>query len=303
MSRLWERIVGLRPERVWTLDGVSFPIISGGAPVAEPNTVLITGGLPVTANQYLSCRAAGRSTNYSYRISATVLTPAGDIIPLASTFPIRAQDAWQEDEIQLIDGILLSLTATTPTTGVGEAGVYVSVGIKIGTVATDEPVTGLLAGYATYSTVLAWPLNPPAPRLSGPGRATVYQSGDPAPGTLIVDIANWTYKSYLIDSVYFNLITDANAASRYVTISIRTGGGVVLFRAVSAAAQAASQNRSYTVSDLAGAQGLSNDQYLIHIPRVIWPSNSFLRISITNGQGGDNLSAINVFTHEWLAPA
>lgn len=109
-----------------------------------------------------------------------------------------------------------------------------------------------------------------------------------------------TAGDWLIRSLTFQLVTDANAATRAVTLSV--SDTAVSYRLLTAGAtQAASLTRVYSGSEgVSGAAGAGGFIQLNFPTEGIWlPVGHTLTVAVENIQAGDQISAIRGYRFEF----
>jgi hypothetical protein len=142
-------------------------------------------------------------------------------------------------------------------------------------------------------------------RRVGHGRAfsQVLLVAKPAVGLGFTYINEGRYWEY-IDSVSFQIVTDANAGNRLVTLTVADGQGVALATVPSAAALTASKTGQYTYLDnYSATTGATDGPFLNTFPGVWLQPDYRVTVSIANVQVGDQVSNIRVYAERFVTGA
>ena len=116
----------------------------------------------------------------------------------------------------------------------------------------------------------------------------------------------WTLTEVIeVKSVKCQLVTDANAANRYVNISFRYGAGSYIIRAYCSVSQAAGTTREYdpyqgepAATAISAGPGASV-VYQWPFPKMIIGPGFFFMIGCANMQVGDQLQNIKIHYLRW----
>lgn len=138
-------------------------------------------------------------------------------------------------------------------------------------------------------------------RLLGHGRAfsEVLPVANPA-------VAHgFTYKNdglywRIIDLISFQLVTDANAASRQVTLTIKDGGGVALATLPAASTQATGLTYQYTWSvDWNSFNTVIASAVTSPLPYIFLQPDYTVVVTIGSVQAGDQVSNIRIYAEKF----
>jgi hypothetical protein len=181
----------------------------------------------------------------------------------------------------------LFVSATNETTGSLRGDSYVRVSIVI----NGDVEHLLMAGYCYGTSGIAWPstnIREAAPdigrfaTITGTNQAANVEATDDVPSNFL-----WRLLSYKIV-----LVTDANAANRFVHLQLTQSGSVV-WEFISTTAQVASTTITYFFQ-AGNAQPVATDNSVIIVPIpaniFLYPSHT-LATATTNRQATDNFGA------------
>lgn len=173
--------------------------------------------------------------------------------------------------------------------------VYVKVTILLGGVA----VYTLLAGYISQEVDLTWPPGIHQDMFSGRGSVRSISGTNPGANGEISETVP-TNTMWRLIGFHFQLVTDANVATRRVILVI-DDGSATLMRVEAPTSQAASQTRNY--SWLSG-QGSAGTSQVIDMEQALptdlyLPQGFRIRTETDNLQVGDDFGAPRIFVEEW----
>lgn len=152
----------------------------------------------------------------------------------------------------------------------------------------------LVSGYVSFNHPITYPTG--ATEAPGPNRVRTGSdsSSNPAAGVeLSISVpsnALWRFRA-----ANFTLVTDANAATRTVSVRMTTGNGVI-YEFISPVTQTASLTRNYRVQPVgAGLATSVGTEIIIPVPDEIWLDNGSTITTVTNNkQAGDDFGAMTV---------
>jgi hypothetical protein len=177
--------------------------------------------------------------------------------------------------------IWISVDMATPgTTG----RVFVQLALTV----NDDLIHSLVSGFVWNLHTLTWPASDLRPAQPNLGYPTSLSGNNPAAGAQI----SYTHASGTIlklESIYFTLAADANAANRRVHVNIYNANAI-LAECISATDHTASTTRKYLCFPTTpGGSYADDDHIIIPIPRDIYLfPEDFIVTTITNGQAGDD---------------
>lgn len=134
--------------------------------------------------------------------------------------------------------------------------------------------------------------------------ATVFTIATPAVGAGFTITPN-TASDWLIRALTFQLVTDANAATRAVSLIV-SNGSVNYRRLPAGTTQIASLTRVYSGSEGVSAGIATGSVITLTFPEagILLPNGHTLTVDVENIQAGDQISAINGYRFEFpLGPA
>lgn len=139
-------------------------------------------------------------------------------------------------------------------------------------------------------------------RLIGHGHAfsQVLRVTNPAAGAGLTYTNDGSYWE-LLDSLSFQLVSDANAANRQVTVTIRDGSGTALVTLPAASVQAASLTYQYTFSrdfsTFNTVVGLANTAPL---PAIFLQPMFTVVVTVGTVQVGDQISNVRLYAERFV---
>lgn len=273
------------------LDPILRPI-AGGAPVelVKPSFLLSTSGIPVQRGDYITVKHGWVTLGSALTLVVRFLSDTGELVE--SVFSIPASGGvFAENEYQLIDGILLSVSLEGTTALYTPGGEYASMSLKSQSLDATAQFMHLASGYISRFNGLSYPPIHQAHDRSGPPLVRENITNDPAAATGITINVDADTDWSLVSGV-LSLTTDANVANRVVFIRITTGGQVV-GEYFACAAQAASLTYTYCFTRGAVPTGVVGTRVAIPIPdHMFVEGGSTVLISVDNFQAGDNLTSM-----------
>jgi hypothetical protein len=158
----------------------------------------------------------------------------------------------------------------------------------------------LCAGYCYSALSPTFPATEFKETTAAHGRWLQLSSTNPAAGdelSLSITGAQRT----LVRAVRFTLVTDANAANRFVHLVFTLNSGAVL-NFFSSVAQTATTTRNYTCVPIGAAGAFSEDNdILIPIPPdFLIDGGTSIDTETTGKQAGDNFGVMNVIVERWI---
>lgn len=191
--------------------------------------------------------------------------------------------------------VAIRATAGTPRRGQ----VYAILEVVRGLGATVQPVGVLWQGYVTDTTPAGWPGVVSSGPTEGPGVIRSVTGSNPAAAAEIVETvpanARWRLLSFRAE-----LVADANAANRTVTLSI-DDGTTTLLSVTASAAQTAGLTRQYQAWANGGAPRLDGTVFYLPIAPCLELMGGFrLQTTTANIQVGDNWAAPQLLVEEWI---
>lgn len=201
--------------------------------------------------------------------------------------------------VDLNEGFLLSVSATTNTSGSQIGMTFITVGIARGGINDFIVPRILISRYVVTGQFVSWPHFPPLASTEGAGRIRVIDNSaipeDP-PNTLTVpDNRRWRFIS---GRALFT--TDANAATRFVSLTMRVLGDTY-FEVTDSDGISANTAIPLVFADVGQGSVVSNHALSMATPaNLILLSGHILTISVTNAQSGDTLTDVIYLVEEWI---
>lgn len=172
---------------------------------------------------------------------------------------------------------------------------YVRVGLWLGGV----PLGNLFSGYLETQRGLRWPPGNIEYPLQGPGLLRSVTGTNPAAGNEISETVPTNARWKLL-GIAFQLVTDATAVTRYVSLTF-DDGATVFTRVAPQYNHGASVTRNYSFS-IGATPGPSwvADPIAAGLPDIPLFQGYRIKTSTVNLQAGDDFGAPQLFVEEWL---
>lgn len=132
------------------------------------------------------------------------------------------------------------------------------------------------------------------------GRIRSITGTDPAANTEISETVP-ARRRWIIRTLRFQLVTDANPANRYITILIDDGANFLLTFNISQV-QSASKTYTYSFANINVGETFVNPELFHPFPHLILSAGCRLRTFTSGLQVGDNYSAPQLLVEEWIDP-
>lgn len=197
-----------------------------------------------------------------------------------------------------IDDIPIHLTVSDDIPIMEKGDCHVSVDLLL----NGEKIFSLCSGYVYFTKSIAWPYNNQTDFTYSQGAIRETSGTNPAAG------ANFSYTendfiNRKISAIRFDLTTDANAADRYVQLTMNSTSRLIVL-GISNTAHTASLTRSYTCATWGYLPSTANDDdILIPIPlNLIQKSGDSIKSAVTGIQVGDAITSIKIYGEQWILP-
>jgi len=244
------------------------------------------------------CSSAGVS---ALTVTGRFLTCEGRIIDVQERHVPNTDRTLKNTDHGLGEGWLLDLRIESNGSPIiGQ--VFARAAIVRGSGTSATPLAVLCQGPLNAVQPLAFPGSPVTTTLAQPGILRSVAGTDPAANTEISETVP-TGARWKLWGLSFQLVTDANAANREVTVTI-DDGTTILFTSPSGFTHTASLTRRYSAS-LIGAQtapAQATDRQIL-LPPLQLPAGSRIKTVTTAIQVGDNYGAPQMLVEEWLEAA
>jgi hypothetical protein len=257
-------------------------------------------GTYIGLDDQLLVSLADTLSNQLITLNLRILRPDGIIVPMQFNIPRLGNRAFLTQRFQLVEGFLLSATATLSATMVAPQWAYITASIQRAPFGVANQYETLLAGYLNSTVGLSYPQGTYQRPADGAGVIVSLSQGAPAAGAdLVITVparARWRFISFQA-----TLTTAAAVANRNVSITFDDGVNVFA-ESPSNFVQAASIVNTYNAFDSGQYENVPFD--LVTLQPL--PSNIFLapgfRISTETAgiQAADQWSAAQFLAMEWL---
>jgi hypothetical protein len=162
-----------------------------------------------------------------------------------------------------------------------------------------QPATTLIQGYVLDTSSRAWPASPLELSTEGPGNLRTITGTDPGAGVEITETVPTNARWRLI-GMGVNLVTDATAGNRTVTISV-DGGGTAFAAAIASLAQTATQTTPYFFAEYGVVTAVAQVLVMVPLPTSVLLSQGGRIKTLTIGLvAGDNWGAPTYEVEEWI---
>lgn len=132
------------------------------------------------------------------------------------------------------------------------------------------------------------------------GRIRSIAGTDPGANTEISETVP-ERRRWILRAFHFQLVTDVNAANRYITIVIDDGTNT-LFRFRVSQVQIASKTYNYSFADINVNETFVDPELFHPLPNLTLFAGCRIRTITTDRQATDNYSAPQMLIEEWIDP-
>jgi len=164
--------------------------------------------------------------------------------------------------------------------------------MRITLAVNNDMMNSLVSGYVSFNHPITWPIG--ATEAPGPLRVrkTIATSTNPAAGVEL-SLGVPSNALWRVRALNFTLVTDANAATRTVSVRMTTSNGVI-YEFISPVTQTASLTRNYRVQPVgAGLVTSVATEIIIPMADEIWLDNGSTITTVTNNkQATDDFGAM-----------
>jgi hypothetical protein len=252
----------------------------------------------VTIDDQLQVTLAGLSTA-AVTLEVRILLANGSITVQEEQIAAPNSRTPANRAFRLPEGYILSATLAAMAPGVKRGTLFGMLSLVRSQAPAPTYTYTLSSGYLGLLNPVWWP----GPRIeqtgTGGGMLNTVSVANPAAGT------DWSYTPpagvrQRVQSIQATLTTSAAVANRTVVIHI-TQGGNLFYSAADPTPQTASTTVNYTFAPGLPAQGATGNVVVTPLPSNLIIDSTFTISVATQGlQAGDQWSAINISTEDWL---
>jgi len=258
-----------------------------------------SNGAPVRTRDRLVIRVDNLGAAFQFIAGGRLLQADGTQTDLQLSKNVAAVSLGNEFIFNLIDGWLLSFQANAQGTIIRQGDVWIEAFLAFGTGTNTQRYRSIFSGYLDQFSALSWPpVNRKVPR-EGPGRLIATTITAPAAGAdwVTTSPAGFAEQIHSISGIF---TTDANVATRRLSITVEddTGGIVAVIPFITA--QTASTTRRYTIAH--GIERVEDNSQLISanpLPNIILVEDWLIRSAVFNIQAGDQWSQLTGASERW----
>ena len=272
---------------------------TSAAPETLRPTLVPGAGSYFTGDDHLRLTSWNSLASVRITLSGRILDREGNVVAFSevhtpNTDRTAAAETWRRSPSWLLD-LSVGVTGATPLRGQ----TFVRLDVVRGMGGADIVLSTLLRGYVTSGQRLGWPGAPQEDPLDGQGALRSIGGTDPAANTEISETVP-TGARWRVLAVSFQLVTDATAANREVSIVLDDGTNT-LFTSPAAFNHTASLTRRYSAASMgvASVPTQATDRQIV-IPDLRLPAGARIRTATTAIQATDNYGAPRLLVEEWL---
>jgi hypothetical protein len=257
----------------------------------------------LSGTEFLRCSVLSDDANVTVRVHGRMLRANGDVEPFSQFVRTGSALLMVTAEFSLGVGSLLTVFADVTGSGSGTTwgDTYAVLSVTQGTGPNALQLGILAQSYLAYKMPAVWPGTPFRSSIEGPPAPYTFALGNPGAGSQVVFTGASGYRLH-VQSIVFQLTTDATGAARPVFIRIERGPTIIAFL-TAPVAQAPSTTWLYTA--VAGAApNFVAANFIATIPlppTLILEDTDTVRISTLPGLGAaDAFTSIAVDSLRWL---
>ena len=253
----------------------------------------------VTRDDRLYLRSRNSVTGAVVRLSGRLHQPDGHIHEFTYLHTPATDRSVSLESFDIGEGYIVGLAVDVASGTVRRGHCFIELGLLRGLTAAASVRQVLGRDYVTDGDGWGWPGAPIKSSLHGPGILRSITGTDPAVDTEISEAVP-TNARWLVRSVRFTLVTDANAATRRVHLVI-DDGTTTLLDIGAGGTQTASVTKSYNAfPEGPSATSVTAEVYLT-LPGNLMLLQGFQLLTATQFlQATDNFGAPQLYVEEWL---
>lgn len=254
--------------------------------------------LYITVEDRLRVNATCGIPGVTLNIVARIQRPDGQVIPMLQQYAMGAVAAQQTFDVDLTEGFLLDVVASTATAGVRRGALFVDADIIRGQGTNAYIARNLIDAYVTTQTNSGWPESDNYEPTAPMGMLRAFNLGNPVAGAdfgMQVQVG----RRWEVHAINATLQTSATAANRQPVFQITDGAGHVMHNTQFSGTQAASLTYQYSAAE-GDPIALNAPFEMGPLPHTCLLFQGWTISSLTaNIQAGDQWSAIWALVQEW----
>lgn len=235
----------------------------------------------------------------TFSVSGRLLTVDGIVVPFASSFTVAQGSFNFSIPLSAVEGFLLSVNVISNAVSRGQS--YAAIYLTRGQSITSFIGQMLAADYCTNQIPMSWPNSGIRGTREGPGVLATVSVTSPGAG------ADWTFANTLIGALRLyhgtaTLTTSAAAANRNVEVLVKDVNSVVVYRGSAAISIPASTTAAVSFTNGNTNTPVVTTDVLIPLPATCFiQAGGSLSVNTVNLQGGDQWSAIKLWSEQWVS--
>ena len=282
--------MGLETEVLTWPPGVSFERMR--VPPAAP--------LYISPNEVIVVDSWGAVSGLTLLIMGRFMLPDGSMTTISYSHVPNTDRSIKTEAFPLGEGFLYALRVDPQIAGARRGQCYVRVSISRSTFTSDAIMAHLISDYVTDTFMPSWPSGILQDSLAGAGILRSVLGTNPAAGAEISETVP-TNARWALRGLAAQLVTDATAGTRTVTLTI-DDGATVLLQVISGTTQAVSLTRNYRFVPNYPSVGNTVGTFIaLPLPDPLYLLQGWRIITVTNAlSAGDNWGAPQMLVEEWL---
>lgn len=264
-------------------------------------TLFTANAIPITPSNKLRLAFwnSGNEAGFTVVCRYQIENKDGTISQNVEQFAINAGALDQQFFINLAYGNLLAVTLATFGTTVQSGQIYATISLQYGSVNDNAQQLPLISGYVLANAPLNYPLGTTQAINSGLPATIEVAVQDPPPGTDFTHQEAPASRSRLVHGS-FELVTDANAGNRTVTVKFANTSGI-FWMTQSDTVQIASETKRYIYSPLPIPAVKPTDVIYLPIPYFSVTQNLSISSQTANIQAGDAYTSQYILIERYVA--
>lgn len=270
------------------------------APADTPQPLIAApGGFYLDAEHHLRLLSLNSAAGVTLTVTAQIMLASGEVVWFTQAHTPNTDRTSANTNVFVADGWLMNATIFVSGGSPRIGQTFARLDVIRGRTGAIITMASLLAGYVTAFDRLVWPQNAPRSSVAGRGVLRSVAGTDPAANTEISETVP-TDARWRVLAIQVNLVTDATAANREVSLLI-DDGTTVFARVPVGTNHAASLTRTYSFATNTARNTIAQDPVLnAPLPELVLGDGFRVRTVTTNLQATDNYGAPQLLVEEWI---